>query len=101
MTVMVRRLGLALAVLLIATSGASGCGSPDADATRLGSGGTPVATTLDCAALIPDAAIAALGWSPSAPAEEHVDRCERRVDGKGAVTVGTRALTGLSASPST
>jgi hypothetical protein len=59
--------------------------------------GAPSAETsggLDCGTLVPEAALTALGWGPGGPATEHVGRCERRVEGVGAVTVGTRALTG-------
>lgn len=48
---------------------------------------------LDCAALITDDALAALGWRTSETAEEHAGRCVRRAAESGAVTVATRAVT--------
>jgi len=48
-----------------------------------------------CSQLIPDAAVASLGWSAPSVADEHVERCERRDDAAGEVTVGTRALGSL------
>jgi hypothetical protein len=45
-----------------------------------------------CADLIPDAAIAALGWDGAAEAVEHAGRCERRGSQSGQITVGTRPL---------
>lgn len=69
-----------------------GCGSDDAaTSTPAGEGTDRAADTLDCAALLPDDALTALGWSPGAPAEEHAGRCQRRVDEVGQVTVATRA----------
>ncbi|WP_248582973.1 hypothetical protein [Nocardioides sp. InS609-2] len=47
-----------------------------------------------CAALLDDDALTALGWAADSTAEEHAGRCERRAGGSGAVTVLTRAVTG-------
>ncbi|NYJ02535.1 hypothetical protein HNR19_003233 [Nocardioides thalensis] len=48
------------------------------------------AASLDCASLIPAAAIDALGW-PAVEPEEHAGRCLVR-SARGEVTVGTRAV---------
>jgi hypothetical protein len=45
-----------------------------------------------CADLIPDTAMAALGWDGAAEAVEHAGRCERRGSQSGQITVGTRPL---------
>lgn len=52
---------------------------------------------VDCAAVIPDAAWAPLGWPVGEGASERAGRCERVAPGIGEVTVGTRAVTGAEA----
>jgi hypothetical protein len=85
------RLWLGLGVCVLALSACQD-GEADAGPVSTSSTGTP-ADRLDCATLLPDSAFAALGWDGAGEAEEHAGRCERRTEGSGAVTVGTRAQT--------
>lgn len=84
---------LAVAVAL----GAGACSDDEVERDPATVDETPVATdgpspTAECADLVPDAVLAALGWDPDGPAVLESDRCERRVAAAGAVTVGTRAV---------
>ncbi|MCW2792574.1 MAG: hypothetical protein JWO76_1672 [Nocardioides sp.] len=89
-------LAVATTLVLVLAS----CADGGATSTRPGSGSSgPGGATLDCRALIPDAALTALGCRPSGAAEEHAGCCERRVGDASAVTVNTRALTGGGADP--
>lgn len=85
---------LLVTLLALSVLGLSACGDEAAEDGRPASdGANSGASGLDCAALVPDAALASLGWSPEGEPEEHAGRCERRVTGSGAVTVATRAVT--------
>ncbi len=89
---MQRALGGLLALSALVATGCSDEPSVDARPST--------ESRLDCAALITDDALTALGWRASAPAVEHAGRCVRRVDDAGGVTVMTRAVTATGEEPS-
>ena len=88
--------GTAVCVLVVCLLGA--CSSETVDGGPARAEGSPaaVATPADdrCRGLLPDGVLTALGWAAGAAATDEAGRCERRVEGSGAVTVTTRAATG-------
>ena len=88
--------------IVLAVGGLSACSGDVAEGERPSASGTPSGTAGSspsgrCGDLLPDQALARLGWDVGPPAQEHAGRCERRVDGSGAMTVTTRAATGKGA----